>query len=390
MLEWLIIGGGIHGTHLSFVLHRRAGVRLDCLRVLDPHPEPLARWHDVTRNTGMTFLRSPHVHNLHYDQGALVTYARIHEKAPYTRFIPPYSRPTLELFNRHSAHLIERYRLGSVRMRGYARHIRRVDGGWQVETDRGSISARRVALAIGMGEQWHIPRWAQDLPDDRVRHIFQTGFDAQEWREVVNWRQMAVIGGGITAVQAALSFAERQPGTVTLIARHPVRPHDFDSDPGWMNAIYLRDYARIADPNQRRATIRAARHRGSVPPDVRRDLQEATASGTLRMVHAQVVAAQADADGHICLTLTDGQAVRCDRLILATGYDQHRPGGALVDRLIEDYALPVADCGYPIPDRGLKWAEGLYVSGALAELEAGPAARNIIGARMAGERLARA
>jgi hypothetical protein len=37
----------------------------------------------------------------------------------------------------------------------------------------------------------------------------------------------------------------------------------------------------------------------------------------------------------------------------------------------------------------LEWADGLLVSGALAELELGPIARNIAGARAAGERLVR-
>ncbi|MBL8151238.1 MAG: hypothetical protein JNN15_15045, partial [Blastocatellia bacterium] len=43
--------------------------------------------------------------------------------------------------------------------------------------------------------------------------------------------------------------------------------------------------------------------------------------------------------------------------------------------------------GYPIVDRSLKWHPGIYVSGPLAELELGPTARNIIGARTAAEKL---
>jgi hypothetical protein len=38
-----------------------------------------------------------------------------------------------------------------------------------------------------------------------------------------------------------------------------------------------------------------------------------------------------------------------------------------------------------VVDRTLAWAPGLHVSGALAELEVGPVARNIIGARLASE-----
>jgi hypothetical protein len=51
--------------------------------------------------------------------------------------------------------------------------------------------------------------------------------------------------------------------------------------------------------------------------------------------------------------------------------------------------LPFAPCGYPVVNRYLAWGRGLFVTGALAELELGPVARNISGARRAGERLYR-
>jgi hypothetical protein len=49
--------------------------------------------------------------------------------------------------------------------------------------------------------------------------------------------------------------------------------------------------------------------------------------------------------------------------------------------------LPCADCGYPIVSRALQWGHDLYVIGALAELEMGPIARNISGARQAAGRI---
>ena len=64
MLEWLIIGGGVHGTHLSHLLVHGAGVPDDRLRVLDPHPEPLAVWRRHTARCGMRHLRSPATHHI--------------------------------------------------------------------------------------------------------------------------------------------------------------------------------------------------------------------------------------------------------------------------------------------------------------------------------------
>lgn len=45
--------------------------------------------------------------------------------------------------------------------------------------------------------------------------------------------------------------------------------------------------------------------------------------------------------------------------------------------------FPCADCGFPIVGKNLEWGKGLYVMGAFAELEIGPVARNISGAKKA-------
>jgi hypothetical protein len=91
-------------------------------------------------------------------------------------------------------------------------------------------------------------------------------------------------------------------------------------------------------------------------------------------------------DHTVDLTLP-GRTLRAEQVLLATGFDGRRPGGAWLDHAIEACELPVAPCGYPVVTPGLQWAPGLYLTGALAELELGPVARNIAGARHAGERL---
>ena len=77
-----------------------------------------------------------------------------------------------------------------------------------------------------------------------------------------------------------------------------------------------------------------------------------------------------------------------DRLLIATGFDNRRPGGDWLDAAVDDLGLRTAACGYPIADKSLAWGSGVFVAGALAELTIGPAALNIAGARFAGRRLA--
>ena len=52
-----------------------------------------------------------------------------------------------------------------------------------------------------------------------------------------------------------------------------------------------------------------------------------------------------------------------------------------MDELVTKESLACARCGYPIVDRSLAWHPSIHVTGPLAELELGPTARNIHGAR---------
>ncbi|MBL8152545.1 MAG: FAD/NAD(P)-binding protein [Anaerolineae bacterium] len=385
MLDWLIVGGGIQGTYLSLYLTRRRRVPMERLRVLDPYAEPLTLWNRFTANSGMEYLRSSHAHNLHFDPFSLVTFARTADGLPLARFIEPYGRPSLELFRAHSTRLIDRYHLADLRVQGRAQRLRRIEGGWRVETDHGGIEARRVILAIGMTEQPFWPGWALDLrgAGGAVDHLFDPAFEREA---LPPWEQAVVVGGGISAAQAAMALAMRQPGTVTLLMRHAPRVHSFDAEPGWITPAYLDGFHAQRDYGQRRAMIRAARHRGSLPPDVADDLRKAEANRLLVRRQDEVLSARVQGTSSL-LELASGASLAVDRVILATGFSGDRPGGGWLDAAIAEYGLPCAEDGFPIVDRSLCWAEGLYVCGPLAELEIGPVARNFAGVKLAAERI---
>ncbi len=125
MLDWLIIGGGVHGTLLSHHL-LQAGVRRERLRVLDPHTKPLARWERFTASTGMEFLRSPSVHHLDVHPFALERFAKgpecRHLKKPYAW---PDARPALALFQAHVRHLVRGHAPREPRPEGVVRGLSR-------------------------------------------------------------------------------------------------------------------------------------------------------------------------------------------------------------------------------------------------------------------------
>lgn len=382
MLDWLIIGGGIHGTYLSLYLTQRKGLSPASIRVLDPYPQPLALWHHFTTNTGMTYLRSSHAHNLHFDPFSLITFTRTRAGQPLADFIEPYGRPSLTLFNTHSQRLIDRYNLESLRLVGRAQGLHRLDNGWQVETDAGSLSARNVILAFGNTEAPHWPLWAQEAraTGANINHLFDPAF-----QRAASQGDTVVVGGGITSAQVAVALAVQSPGSVTLLTRHLPRLHQFDADIGWITHQYLDNYHRETDYGRRREMIRSARHRGSIPADVARELDRAVQHGLLNLRIDEV--AQVESSNRLNLVLASGESLLTDHIVLATGFESFRPGGAWIDAAIQQYELPCATDGYPLVDPCLRWSSGLFVSGSLAELEVGPVARNFVGVKLAAERI---
>ena len=394
MLAWLIIGGGIHGAHLAYLLTTAKGMAREELRVLDPHPEPLARWNRLTANTGMAYLRSPAVHNLGLTADALDKFAASSAGWAYRTYREPYSRPGYDLFQAHAQQICREADLAALWLQGSAQRLIKRRNGWQVETTAGALTAQRVLLAVGRTElNW--PAWATALreqhPTAPLHHTFEEQFTLAALPPAPH---TVVIGGGSTAAQVACTLAERVVPTngsvtrrVTLLLRHPIRLAHFDSEPCWNGPKCLTQFHDTTDYAARRAQIASGRHRGSIPPDVARRLDHHCTSGALHRHDGEVQRAEVTTHGMIGLTLGTGDSLVADRVLLATGFVQSRPGGPLVEQAIADYGLPCAPCGYPIVDKQLCWRDGLYVTGPLAELELGATAPNIRGARLAGERL---
>ncbi len=395
MLDWLVIGGGPHGVHAATRLVAEAGVPHDAVRILDDEQQLLARWLRSTRNTGMQYLRSPSVHNIDLAPSSLQDFAKAGGRCVDRPFVRPYFRPSLDLFNLHCRDVVGRHRLDDLHLRGRATRLDVTTPRVRVEFEdpapggrSGAVEARRVVLAIGAPLEPEWPDWARRavaeteegaVSRERIRHVFDPGFElADDGTDSA----VAVIGAGITGAQVALRLA-RDGRRVILVSRHALRVEQFDSDPGWLGPKHMARFARVRDPDDRRARIRAARNRGSMPPDVHTALHHACADGTIELVEEAEVASARLSAGEVSLDV-GGRWLRADRVVLATGYPSRRPGGGWLDEL----GLPRAACGYPIVDRGLRWHPRLLVTGPLAELELGPVSRNLAGAQRAGERIA--
>ena len=119
-LQWLIVGGGIHGVHIAARLIGEAGVDRSNIRIIDPGENLLERWQTCTEVTGMTHLRSPSVHNLATEPMSLSVFADSLDVQKSVLFAPPYDRPHLNFFNEHCSRLIQRYSLDDLHIQAKA------------------------------------------------------------------------------------------------------------------------------------------------------------------------------------------------------------------------------------------------------------------------------
>ena len=380
--EWLIVGGGIHGVHLAARLIAEAGVPRDRVTIADPAEKLLSRWHSCTDVTGMRFLRSPAVHHLDLHHASLKHFADEKRMRKSDSFTEPYGRPALHLFNQHSAHLIDSLGLDTIHRQDRVVSCKPHRSGVLVKlAEEGWVETQNVLLAIGTSEQPSWPSWAL-RGHNRVHHVFEPGF--QGWPTGEKER-VAVVGGGISAVQIALRLAG-EGHSVRLVTRHEFRVHQFDSDPGWLGPRVRIDFDKQRQTSRRREIITEARHRGSIPPDVSAALRHALREEKIIWDQQSIEELIPD-DELLGVRFADGRVIGADRVLLATGFAARRPGGRMINELIRYADLPCAECGYPIIDKALRWHKNIRVTGPLADLEIGPISRNIAGARAAGDRI---
>ena len=387
MYEWVIIGGGIQGLTLAAFLMKAGKAKADELAVVDRHAEPLANWKRCTNVISMPYLRSPSVHHIDVDPFSLQSFVKKGSYDKRTAFYGQYKRPSLEIFNDHCEHLLNDLSIKETWIQGHVQGALKTNDGWQIHLKNGRvIHGKKLVLAIGIGEQLNMPDWTIDLDSKYPRLVYHI-FDETMPEFNAMKLPITIVGGGITSIHLALKLSKLYPSQVTLLKRHPFRIHDFDSDPGWLGPKRQNAFHNIESYVKRREEIITARHRGSIPHDLHIKLLNWVKKQSLAVKEGKVVRGEVKNDS-IHLFNKEGKFIaQTGTVLLATGYLPSLPGSEWIKPMIETLELPCAECGYPIVSKTLQWGPDLYVTGALAELEMGPIARNISGARQAAERI---
>ncbi len=374
-----MVGAGPHAlTCCSYLLRRQPALR-ERLVVVDPDGW-LTRWNRQFDALDIDRLRSHAIDHPDPEPYALWESAQ----GPDTD-MGPYTTPGVRLFADFCRTIIGRYGLDEVRRHDRVERIVYSGRGvWATLAGGDRLLAKRVVLATNTRVP-RIPRWARHLATQAPPgHILHT--EELDLRGVrLDGERIMVVGGGLTAGQIALTALTRG-ATVTLVSRSRLRTQVFDVQGGWLTPAHLCGFYAEPSAHRRVELIEAAR-RGSMTPAVFCTLEQETGSGTVS-VRGDCEVRSASWDGSCWQVDLDQHTEQVHRIWLATGTAPRLDTESLLAQVIATQPTEVAG-GLPVLDSACRWpGTEIHLMGGSAALQLGPAARNLVGARMAAERIA--
>jgi len=233
------------------------------------------------------------------------------------------------------------------------------------------IKARRVVLAPGFKHFAHVPEDLKPkLPPDRFEHTF----DFVDFSESKNQRYL-IIGGRQSAFEWAALLLEAGAGAVHMSHRHP-SPAFAESEWAWVGRLVdgmvenPSWYRKLSEADREAVSRRQwAEGRLKVEPWLESRLQDER----MRIwPETQLVNCVELDDGTLEASLTNGEKIEVDKLVLATGYkvDIARlpilNQGGLIDRIETRNGFPVLD------DHMETSVPGLFITSIPATQDFGP------------------
>jgi len=245
----------------------------------------------------------------------------------------------------------------------------------------GSISARRVVLALGIGAYAHVPPEVTALvPEGRAVHtcnLVEFGH--------LRGRRCLIVGGRQSAFEWAALMRESGVAEVHVVYRHPT-PAFVESDWAWVSPLVD---GMLTNPGWYRSLSPAAQQAIGqrlwgegrlklepwLEPRVRRD-------GVTLWPETTMTACHALPSGALSVRLGEDAVVDVDEVVLATGYKVDIARDTV---LANGNLLPRIDTrnGYPVLDERFHTSvSGLHMTSVAAGQDFGPFLRFTVSARV--------
>ncbi|GMI07116.1 hypothetical protein TrVE_jg4737 [Triparma verrucosa] len=370
--------------------------------VVDPGDTWMHTWHERFKALQIKWLRSPMgAHPDAFDVNSLLAYAtstgRAHDMFDSGVDVKKFRTvreahsgllelPSNKLFEDFCQDLAAR--LPHTFVRGKVAAIQGPDGDFSVSLEGGrKLKAKAVVLALGVPGPAACPAELVKVP---ARFLFHSddklGGRLQELGSARK-KEVLVIGGGLTAVQVAQLAVKKGCSKVFLASRRPLVTRHFDVGEGWFDTRQgSRNQSEFFDEplEKRAAAAKAARGGGSVPPLYMRGVQELETQGRLSRKVGEVQVTSVN-DDSVEVTI-NGRVQKFDLIVNACG---HRPDCLQLPVLRELQRVEPIEIvgGFPSLTPDLQWGsfKQLFVIGALASLQVGPDAGNLMGLSRAAQ-----
>jgi len=303
--------------------------------------------------------------------------------------------PTSKIFLDHAEWLIAKHSLQNIVEKGTVTSLHFLENEehpMQITLASGEQILAKNVIYAGNQTKNRTPRWADAHIKSSSLPIFHTS-DTHKLRSTLEseGKRILVIGGGLSAAHTAIAAAKRGHA-VTIVSRSKLKVKQFDIPAVWMSSIRNMEFSKFyaLSTSERYDHIQSVRDGGSITPELYAKLQkEVSAQNILLFEKVEVQNANyMNESWEVELTEKRIELGKFDVLILATGKEFSLLNNPLLGALSSEFP-PKMHKGYPILEPTLKWNKKvpLYIMGALASLEIGPDALNLMGGQVAASRI---
>jgi len=278
----------------------------------------------------------------------------------------------------------------------YVASVERASDGFHLTLDDGRTArSKAVVMATGLAAYAHRPEEYAGLPEGVVSHSCDGG-DFSRFRG----SRVVVVGGGQSAIEYAALLNEAG-AMVHVVSRRPIvwlapdpgaartwldrmRQPDASIAPGWKNWILDRaPYTFYRFPQNRKDRANRNYYTSAAS-----DWLRGRVIGHVALHEARSIVEVARANGSVAATLSDGETVHADHVMLATGYRVDLNTLTMIHPALR--TVIAVDRGVPVLNA---WFEssvpGLYFIGFTSLRAFGPLYRFVAGCGAAARRVTR-
>ena len=254
------------------------------------------------------------------------------------------------------------------------------------------------------------PKGLEHVPPTQIMHWKQLDASQKMTKGIPShWKNILVVGGGLTAVQVAqLALKQTNGGSarkVVLCSRRAIVEKHLDIGLAWVDRRQAQKCQSdfYHQPLQDRLnTLKEARGGGSVPPNYVRQVESLEATGRLQRLvgipNFLNMEEECQDDENASsppierpLVIEIGSTSRTfDGVIVACGVQPDCTKNPVFHHLLQTFDSSKQFNGFPTVSEDLEWFPNIFVVGGMAGLNLGPDAGNLMGARRGATLIANA